>query len=433
MTRERRPSPRRLIILGSTGSIGTNALEVVQHLHRTGDRRLQVVALATGANAAKLAEQARHFDVEHVAIADETRAKELGSVRHLYAGQDAALRLVDAVCRPGDLVLGAMVGSVGVPATLAAIERGCDVALANKETLVAAGAVVMPRVRARGVNLLPVDSEHSAIFQCLNAGRSTEVARLVLTASGGPFRTWSKQRLYDATVEQSLDHPTWAMGRKVTVDSASLMNKALEIIEAHWLFGMSGEKIKVVVHPQSIVHGFVEFVDGSVIGQLGPPDMKTPIQYALTWPDRRNGCGATMDWTAVGRLDFEPVDHDRFPAIALAYRVIAAGGSWGAVFNAANEAAVAAFLGRRIPFGMITELVGETLEAIQPTPVNGLADVDRADCAAREEVERLIQRNASRPTRRRSDDATQRPMEAVAADPRPQPTVPSRQPTAPDP
>jgi 1-deoxy-D-xylulose-5-phosphate reductoisomerase len=395
MTQQSEPPSRRLILLGSTGSIGTNALHVVEHLHRAGLKRFEIAGLATGANAVILAEQARRFDVEHVALADDTGANQLtGRVsrpRHLYTGPDAALELIEAVARPGDLVVGAMVGSAGLPATLAAIERGCDIALANKETLVAAGALVMPLVKSQGVDLLPIDSEHSAIFQCLAAGRSVdEVRRLVLTASGGPFRTWPADRLYRASVEETLNHPTWSMGPKVTVDSASLMNKALEVIEAHWLFGVSTDRIHVVVHPQSVVHSFVEFVDGSVVAQLSPPDMKSPIQYALTWPHRTPGCSPKMDWRSALKLDFEPVDHERFPALGLAYRVIETGGSAGAVLNAANEAAVAAFLDRRIPFGMITRLVGETLDAIEPAPIDSLDEVRRAETGARQQVDRLI-------------------------------------------
>jgi 1-deoxy-D-xylulose-5-phosphate reductoisomerase len=223
------------------------------------------------------------------------------------------------------------------------------------------------------------------------------VARLVLTASGGPFRTWPIERMYHATVEQTLDHPVWAMGPKVTIDSASLMNKALEVIEARWLFGMGAERITVVVHPQSIVHSFVEFVDGSVVAQLSPPDMKSPIQYALTWPDRLPGCAPRMDWTSAGRLDFEPVDPLRYPALALAYRVIEAGGTAGATFNAANEAAVAAFMDRRIPFGEISRLVADAVGSIRPSPVRSLDDVARADQAARAHVEGMLSQWKSSP------------------------------------
>ncbi len=385
------PSPRRLILLGSTGSIGTNALEVVEHLHQRQLMRFEVVGLAAATRSTVVAEQAKRFGVEHVAVADEAAAATLTGLGHVYAGPDAALQLIEAVAQPGDLVVGAMVGSAGLPATIAAIDKGCDIALANKETLVAAGVLVMPLVRNRGVQLLPIDSEHSAIFQCLQTGRSNdEVARLVLTASGGPFRTWPADRVEQATVEETLDHPTWNMGPKVTVDSASLMNKALEVVEAHWLFEMPAEKISVVVHPQSIVHSFVEFVDGSVVAQLSPPDMKSPIQYALSWPQRLDGCARTMDWQTAGRLDFEPVDHDRFPALRLAWGVIEAGGTSGAILNAANEVAVAAFLDRRITFGMITRLVERAMNAVEAVPVRDLDDIHRADQAARAEVGRLV-------------------------------------------
>ena len=382
---------RRLIVLGSTGSIGTNALTVVEHLRRRELFEFDVIGLAAGSNIELLREQALRFGVGHVAIADAAQAEALKGISHVHAGPEAARQLVEAAAQPGDLVLGAMVGAAGIPATLAAIDRGCDIALANKETLVAAGALVMPRVRERGVHLLPIDSEHSAVFQCLLAGRSIdEVKRLVITASGGPFRTWEKEKLYDATVEEALNHPTWNMGPKVTVDSAALVNKALEVIEAHWLFDLPASRIEVIVHPQSIVHSFVEFVDGSVIAQLGPPDMKTPIQYALTWPQRAPGCSATMDWESLSRMDFERVDHDRFPALRLAYRVIEAGGSAGAIFNGANEAAVAAFFERRIPFGRITELVQDALGAIDVTPLHTMQDVLAADRASREFVKRRL-------------------------------------------
>ncbi len=391
MTSQSDKPSRRLIILGSTGSIGTNALAVVDHLERRGLRRFEVVGLAAGSNTDRLADQARRHGVRHVSVADAAAATPLRGPEQVYAGPDSATQLVEAVARPGDLVIGAMVGSAGLPATLAAIERGCDIALANKETLVAAGAMVVERARKHGVHLLPVDSEHSAIFQCLQAGRSSEeVARLVLTASGGPFRTWPIERMHHATVEETLDHPTWAMGPKVTIDSASLMNKALEVIEARWLFGMGPDRIAVVVHPQSIVHSFVEFVDGSVVAQLSPPDMKSPIQYALTWPDRLPGCAPRMDWASAGRLDFEPVDPLRYPALAMAFRVIEAGGTAGAIFNAANEAAVAAFMDRRIPFGEISRLVGDAISSLDPEPVTSLDDVHRADQAARAHVARML-------------------------------------------
>src|SRR5690606_35413226 len=250
-----------------------------------------------------------------VAVAAAQHADALCGVEHIYTGSDAALQLIEAVAQPGDLVVGAMVGAAGVPPTIAAIERGCDIALANKETLVAAGELVMPLVRKHGVQMVPIDSEHSAIFQCFLSGRSLdEVKRLVITASGGPFRTRTVQQMRQATVADALNHPTWNMGPKVTIDSASLMNKGLEIIEAHWLFALPSQKIDVVIHPQSIIHSFVEFVDGSVLAQLGPPDMKTPIQYALTWPQRIEGCSATLDWSKLATMNFEQVDETRFMA-----------------------------------------------------------------------------------------------------------------------
>ncbi|HRQ76299.1 MAG TPA: 1-deoxy-D-xylulose-5-phosphate reductoisomerase [Phycisphaerales bacterium] len=395
------PLSRRLIVLGSTGSIGVNTLAVVEHLRAVGFANFEVVGLAAGNNAELLAAQAARFNVKNIAVASESAAAALKSIPHLYVGQDAALELVQNIAMPGDLVVGAMVGSAGVPATMAAIERGCDIALANKETLVAAGALVMPLVRKKGINLLPVDSEHSALFQCLEnvqtSGRCVqdEVARIIITASGGPFRTWERERIENATVEQALNHPTWTMGRKVTIDSASLMNKALEVIEAHWLFDMPASKIDAIVHPQSIIHSFVEFIDGSILSQLGAPDMRTPIQYALTWPRRAVGKGNFLDWAALSKMDFEPVDHDRFGALKLAYQVIETGGTAGAIFNAANEAAVEAFLAKQIPFGRITSLVGDALHRLDPTPVRTLEDVFEADQQAR----RLVRESVSRAAR----------------------------------
>lgn len=383
-----RPSPRRLIVLGSTGSIGTNTLAVVRHLNGLAQLEgrpapFEVVGIAGNSNGRLLAEQAREFQVGAVAVADP--AAELDAPKAtILRGPDAAHELIDRCAGRGDLVMGAMVGAAGIPATLAAIERGCDIALANKETLVAAGAIVMDAVRRHGVQLLPVDSEHNAIAQCLRSGRSLEeVRRLVITASGGPFRTWSRERIANASVKDALNHPTWSMGQKVTIDSASMMNKALEVIEAHWLFGLPATQIDAIVHPQSIVHSFVEFLDGSVIAQLSPPDMRTPIQYALTWPARVEGCSRRTDWTSFGGLAFEPVDHDRFPAIQLAWRVVREGRTAGPILNAANEIAVAAFLQGEIPFPRITQLVAEALDAIPTREPRTLSDVLAADAEAR--------------------------------------------------
>ncbi len=389
---------KRLIILGSTGSIGAATLDVVSHLHATTAHRFNVVGLAAGRRSDAVREQARRYHVGHVALADEGAAATMNEDGlTVHAGPDAARELVDAVAEPGDLVVGAIVGAAGLPAILAAIERGCDVALANKETLVAAGALVMPRVAARGVRLLPVDSEHSAIFQALAGDRDPDhIRRIVLTASGGPFRTWSKTRIENASLEAALDHPTWSMGEKVTIDSASMMNKALEVIEAHWLFDLPASRIETIVHPASIVHGFVEYVDGSVLAQLSPPDMRTPIQHALLHPERGPAPAATLDWTTLATLEFEPVDHDRFPAIRLAEQAIERGGSAGAVFNASNEAAVEAFRAGRTTFGRIAELVAEALTMVEIRPIQDLADVRAADEAARAFVESRLEAAASR-------------------------------------
>lgn len=384
---------RRVIVLGSTGSIGTQALEVVRHLnglHGSGASpvRFEVVGLSAGRNAGLLAAQAREFGVRECALAEGGGIEGMRCRVGSGAGE-ALVREVEA-----DLVLAAIVGVAGLRATLAAVDLGRDVALANKETLVAAGALVIPAARRTGARLLPVDSEHSAAWQCL-AGlpgcaegpplvAPACVRRLVLTASGGPFRTWSAGRAYDATPEQALAHPTWSMGAKVTIDSATLVNKGLEVVEAHWLFGLGADRIGVLIHPGSVVHAIAELADGSAIAQLGAPDMRVPIQHALSAPLRLPGCGRALDLDALRTFEFETPCEERFAAIALARRVVEAGGTAGAVFNAANEAAVDAFLrARSIPFGRIVEVVGEAMEAIAPGPVRSLADVMEADGAAR--------------------------------------------------
>jgi 1-deoxy-D-xylulose-5-phosphate reductoisomerase len=374
-------------------SIGVNTLSVCGHL----SDELEVIGLAAGRNAPVLVDQVRRFRPRAVAVACHEAAQSLRSnvdAAHLYIGPDSALELVENV--DADILVAAIVGAAGLPATLAAIRKGMDIALANKETLVAAGELVMPLVREHGVHLLPVDSEHSAIFQCLQ-GQGPSIKRIVLTASGGPFRTAPLHAIRNATVEQALNHPTWNMGPKITIDSATMMNKALEIIEAHWLFGLRADQIQVIIHPQSIAHSFVEFTDNSVLAQLGPPDMKTPIQYALTWPHRRPGISHPMDWTQLSRLDFEQPNHERFPALALAYRAIEAGGTAGAILNAANEQAVAAFLGRRISFGQITQLVAQAMDAIPSTHIDSLATVQSADRAARQFVNQHVPSEAASP------------------------------------
>ncbi|MBM4108281.1 MAG: 1-deoxy-D-xylulose-5-phosphate reductoisomerase [Phycisphaerae bacterium] len=394
---------RRVIILGSTGSIGTQALGVIAHLNALADAgssplRFRVVGLAAGRNADLLAAQARRFAVADLALASSGAAP---PDARTFRGPNAAEELVRAVeC---DLVLAAIVGIAGLPATLAAVELGRDVALANKETLVAAGALVIPAARRSGARLLPVDSEHSAIGQCLapciqgtpDGKRSCSAApplaldgsvhRLILTASGGALRSLPTDRLRAATPEQALKHPTWTMGPKVTIDSASLMNKALELIEAHWLFGAPADRLAAVLHPESVVHALVELVDGSVLAHLAAPDMKVPIQHALTWPHRLPGGGRRLNPLGLGALRFEPVDPDRYPALALAHRAIESGGTAGAILNAANEAAVDAFLRqeRPIPFGWIADVAADAMRSIPVKPAASLGAIMEADALAR--------------------------------------------------
>lgn len=390
---------RRVFLLGSTGSIGTGALDVVRDFARRGVPRFDIVGLAAGRNGALVASQAREFGARAIALADASAdlpsdpfpAVGASPAVEVYRGRDSASELLRAHARRGDLVVAAMVGAAGIQPVLTAIEAGCDVALANKEALVAAGAVVMPSAAKAGVRIIPVDSEHNALFQCLKASTSmAEVRRVVLTASGGPFRTRSREEMARATVDDALAHPTWRMGPKVTVDSASLMNKALEVVEAHWLFGLGANRIDAIIHPQSIVHGFVEYLDGSVLAQLSPPDMRTPIQQAMCDPQRFDGPSRKLDFATLRQLDFEPVDEARFPAIALAHRVIEQGGTSGAVLNAANEVAVAAFLERRIGFLEITEVVRDSLDAIPIRAVTCLDDVLAADADARAHARSMV-------------------------------------------
>lgn len=400
------PTTRRIALLGSTGSIGTQTLACVEHLNRLHEAgahpvRYEIVALAAGSDAATLCAQARRFNVPHLALADTTTPTKTqpdpppGAT--LDRGPDAAERLIRAHAAGIDLVVAAIVGIAGLPSTLAAAELGIDIALANKESLVAAGALVTAAAERGGAALLPVDSEHAALWHCVMAFAGPAyrpptpapqtVGRLILTASGGPFRdaaAWPADRLAAITPADALAHPTWDMGPKVTIDSASLMNKALELIEAHWLFRLPASRLDAIVHPQSVVHSMAEGTDGSIVAQLGPTDMRAPIQQALTFPARPAPAAGRLDLATLARLDFEPPDESRFGALRLAKRVIDASGSAGAVFNAANEVAATAFLAGDIPFTAITPAVEQTLDAIRPTPVRTLADVLDADAAARE-------------------------------------------------
>jgi 1-deoxy-D-xylulose-5-phosphate reductoisomerase len=296
-----------------------------------------------------------------------------------------------------DIVVAAVVGAAGLPAALAAVRAGKTLALANKEALVVAGCLLIPEARKRGVRVLPVDSEHSAIFQAMASGRSGEVRRVILTASGGPFRRASLEEIRSATLADALNHPTWRMGNKITIDSATMFNKALELIEACWLFDLRPEQVQIVIHPESIIHSMVEFVDGSVIAQLSPPDMRTPIQYALTYPDRAGGCSRRMDWTQCQAFHFEPPDFERFPALKLAYEVAEAGGTAGAVLNAANEVAVAAFMDGKIPFGEICALVELTISSHRIQTAPALDDLLQADRWARQAAEAAIVSRACAP------------------------------------
>jgi 1-deoxy-D-xylulose-5-phosphate reductoisomerase len=376
---------KRLALLGSTGSIGEQTLAVVEAF----PERFRAVALGAGRNVEKLAAQVERFQPELVSVADAERARAL---RERLAGRPVEIAVggggLEAVARhPADLVVAGLVGAVGLRPTLAAIQAGRNVALANKEVLVMAGAVVLREVRRQGVVLLPVDSEHSAIFQALSGQRREDVARIVLTASGGPFRTWSADRMARATPRQALRHPNWDMGPKITIDSATLLNKGLEVIEARWLFDVPPERVDVVVHPQSVIHSLVEFVDGSVLAQLGLPDMRVPIALALSHPERLPLGLPRLDLAAVGELDFESPDRKRFPCLELAYAALRGGEAAPAVLNAANEVAVEAFLGGSISFPAIAETNAAVLEDFLArdgsAPLGDLDDVLAADGWAR--------------------------------------------------
>jgi 1-deoxy-D-xylulose-5-phosphate reductoisomerase len=382
---ERAGEPLRVAVLGSTGSIGQSTIDVIA----ASRGRLVPHLLAAWRSTAALVEQARRLRPRWVVVGDPAAAAAIHP-GDLPPGTELAVgpeTLDELVADPAiDRVVSAIVGAAGLRSTWAAIEAGKTVALANKETLVMAGPLVMRRAAQTGSRIIPVDSEHSAIHQALACGRPAEVERLVLTASGGPFRTRSRESLAGVTPEEALRHPTWSMGPKITIDSATMMNKALELIEARWLFGLPAAKLAVVVHPQSIVHSFVEFVDGAVIAQLGPPDMRLPIQYALFFPDRVPGPAKRLDFAATMRLDFEPPDLERFPAVRLGHEAAARGGTAGAVLNAANEEAVRGFLEGAVRFTDIAEICGRVLaeHPFQDNPT--LDDVSRLDAWARQEV-----------------------------------------------
>ena len=376
-------------ILGSTGSIGTNVLRVVESF----PGRFEVVGLAGGANVPLLAEQVARWRPRVVSVASAAGLEELRR-RVDLAGVEAGVGqdgMVAVATHPeAGIVVASAVGAVGLVPTYRALEAGKDVALANKETLVMAGELMLAQSRARGGRLLPIDSEHCALHQCLQGCGAEHVRRLVLTASGGPFRRRPRETFAQITLAEALRHPTWNMGRKITIDSATLMNKGLEVIEAHWLFGQPAERIEVTVHPQSVVHSMVEFVDGSMLAQLGVTDMRLPIQYALSYPERWPAAIPSLDLTTARSLEFEPPDLERFPCLGLAFRALRAGGTAPAVLNAANEVAVAAFLGERLSFVGIPETIAAVLDAHRTRPVTRLEDVLEADAWAREETGRRL-------------------------------------------
>lgn len=381
---------KRVAILGSTGSIGTSALAVAD----THSDRVEVVGLAAGANTAMFAAQVARYKPRAMAMAtgtaiDEVRHALGGLLPETYGAGSEALVAV-ATHADVDIVLCASSGTAALEAVLAAIDAGKTIALANKEVLVMAGALVMDAARRRGVPILPVDSEHNAIHQCLHARQPRELRRLILTASGGPFRGRAHDTLRAVTAAEALKHPTWQMGPKITIDSATLMNKGLEVIEAHWLFGAAASQIAVVVHPQSIVHSIVELVDGSMIAQMGITDMRLPIQYAFSYPDRWDAPVPFLDLTQCGPLEFHEPAWDDFPCLRLAYRALEAERSLPIVLNAANEVAVAAFLDGRLGFTDIARLIRETMDAHLPEPVDTLAAIRKVDVWAREYADRRM-------------------------------------------
>lgn len=381
---------RTITILGSTGSVGCNTVELVEarpDLYR-------VEALVANTSVDLLADQARRLKPRMAVVADESSyapLKDALSGTGVMAAAGAAA-VVDAARLPAEWVMAAIVGAAGLAPTMAAVRRGAVIGLANKECLVCAGALMMAEVAAHGATLLPVDSEHSAIFQVLDSHQPEAIERIILTASGGPFRQRSLQAMAVVTPEQAVAHPNWSMGAKISVDSATMMNKGLELIEAHHLFVMPENRIDIVVHPQSVIHSLVSYVDGSVLAQLGSPDMRTPIAYALGWPRRIHAPAPRLDLAAVGQLTFEAPDPVRFPALRLARRALQAGGSAPTVLNAANEVAVQAFLSREIGFLDIASVVEQTLEATAHAPPASIEDVLAQDCLARDFTRTLIKR-----------------------------------------
>jgi 1-deoxy-D-xylulose-5-phosphate reductoisomerase len=375
---------RKISILGATGSIGKSTLDLVER----SPEKFEVVAVTAATNVEALAEIARRTGAKLAVVADQSRYRDLaeklaGTDCRAAAGEEA---LIEAATGQAELVIAAIVGCAGLRPVMAAVEAGLTVALANKEALVTAGALMIDAAARSGSVLLPVDSEHNAIFQCLACSRKEDVSRIILTASGGPFRTASAEFIGAATPAQAVAHPNWSMGAKISVDSATLMNKGLELIEAHYLFGLPSDRIDVLVHPQSVVHSMVEFIDGSVLAQLGSPDMRIPIAYALAWPQRLETPAQRLDLSKIGRLDFEAPDFGRFPALGLARGALEAGGAAPIVLNAANEVAVASFLAGQIGFMDIAAIVGDAVEESRFKPPRSVDDVVEIDASTRKRV-----------------------------------------------
>ena len=380
---------RKLAILGATGSVGKSTLDLIER----NSERFEVVAVTAATNAEALADIARRTGARLAVVADERRLSDLrellvGSNCRAEAGNQA---LIEAAAGEAELVIAAIVGCAGLKPVMAAIEAGRTVALANKEALVTAGALMTEAAIRSGATLLPVDSEHNAIFQCLACSRNDDVAKLILTASGGPFRTASAEMMRNATPAEAVAHPNWSMGAKISVDSATMMNKGLELIEAHHLFGVPSKRMEIIIHPQSVVHSLVEFVDGSVLAQLGSPDMRIPIAYALAWPERIPTPAQRLDLASIARLEFEQPDFTRFPALRIAREALEAGGSAPAVLNAANEAAVSRFLTGSIGFIDIPRLVERALEESNLAAPSSIAEVLEIDRLTRQRVDAVMQ------------------------------------------
>lgn len=378
---------KRIAILGSTGSIGKNAIEVVLNF----PDRFKVTYLAVNKNIELLFEQVKLLRPRGVVVFDKQKAKEFSSIVNgeveVLSGEEGLLEIVsrDDV----DIVLNSLVGFSGLKPTIKAIESKKRIALANKETLVVAGEIITKLLKENNVEIIPVDSEHNAIFQCLVGESISDINRIILTASGGPFLYKNKDELESVTVEEALKHPNWRMGNKITIDSATLMNKGLEVIEAHWIFGLPVDKIKVVIHPQSVIHSMVEFIDGSIKAQLGVPDMKIPIQYALTYPERKQANYGQVDFVKLGQMTFLEPDLDKFECLKIAYEVAKLGGTYPTVLNAANEVAVEAFLNRKIKFTMIPEVIKKAIDAHKPKFNPDLEDILTADSETRKFVKNL--------------------------------------------